>query len=69
MCNAGQDLLSDKMQVSLQGCILYKYLQLPYRLNGCFTDIPFTPDMVVIGIILSSVSQATGDVRGDGTTG
>ena len=39
------------------------------QVKCCFTDIPFTPDMVVIGILLSSVSQATDDVRRDGTTG
>ena len=67
--NAGQYKLSDQMQVSLKDALDAGKIQQPLRLNAVCTDTPFTPDMVVINRLLSSVNIVNDDVRGDGTTG
>ena len=67
--NVGQYNLSNKMQLSLMDALDASKLQQPLRLNAISTDTLFTPDMVVMDRLLSSVNIATDDVRGDGTSG
>ena len=57
------------MQVSLKDELDTGKIQQPLRLNAVCTDTPFTPDMVVINRLLSSVNIVNDDVRDNGTTG
>ena len=61
-------MISDLMQISLKDASDADKLQQPLRLNYVNSELPFTPDMVVIDKLILSGYIATDDVCGDGTT-
>ena len=59
-------MIYDIMQLSLKDISdIYKFQQ-PLRLNDVNSELPFTPDMVVIDKIVSSFSIPANDVCGMG---